>query len=127
MTLAYWTLIGMIFVTYVYTAIAKFARPGYNNSCPREYLSQLEGWPKRAYWAHLNSLEVLPQICAALIIAHTSGMPQSSIDFWSVIFLISRILYGIFYMLNRPWSRSYCWLVGMFIIAYLITGNYFHG
>ena len=127
MTIAYWCLIGVIVVTYTFTGIAKFAKGGYNNNCPREYLDKLEGWPKRAYWAHINSLEVLPQFFGALIIAHISGMPQVYIDAAAVAFLILRILYGTFYIANRSWSRSYCWLAGMIIIAYLITGAYIHG
>jgi uncharacterized MAPEG superfamily protein len=127
MTVAYWCLIVVIVVTYTFTGIAKFAKTGYNNSCPREYLEKLTTWHKRAYWAHLNSLEVLPQFIGALIIAHTMGMPQQYIDIAAVTFTILRILYGIFYMLNKSSSRSCCWLAGMLIICYLITGSYFHG
>ena len=127
MTVAYWCLIAVIVITYIYTGIAKFAKGGYSNNCPREYLHLLKGWPKRAYWAHLNSLEVLPQFLGALIIAHSLEMPQNYIDISAVTFVILRIFYGIFYMLDYAWSRSYCWLAGMFIICYLITGAYFHG
>ena len=127
MTIAYWCLLAVIFLTYVYTGIAKFAQPGYNNTCPRAYLENLSGWSKRAYWAHLNSLEVLPQFAAALIIAHQLEMPQTYIDTAAVVFTVLRVFYGVFYMLNWSWYRSYCWLGGMFIIGYLITGAWFHG
>ena len=127
MTIAYWCLIAVIFITYSYTGIAKFARKGYNNTCPRTYLQKLDGWPKRAYWAHLNSLEVLPQFAAGLIIAHQLKMPQLYIDIAAVAFTVSRVLYGVFYMLNWSWFRSYTWLCGLFIIAYLIMGAWLHG
>ncbi|MCH2207712.1 MAG: MAPEG family protein [Lentisphaerales bacterium] len=127
MTIAYWCLIAVMVITYTFTGIAKFAKGGYNNHCPREYLHNLSGWPKRAYWAHINSLEVLPQFIGALIIAHTLGMPQYNIDVAAIVFTVLRLLYGIFYMLDYALTRSYCWLGGMFIIAYLITGAYFHG
>ena len=127
MTIAYWCLIIVIFVTYVYTGIAKFARGGYNNYCPREYLQNLTGWPKRAYWAHLNSLEVLPQFFGAIIVAHITGMPQENIDCGAIAFVVLRIMYGIFYILDWAWYRSFCWLGGMFIIGYLIAGSYIHG
>ena len=92
MTIAYCCLIAVIVVTYTYTGLAKFAKGGYNNNCPREYISKLTGWPKRAYWAHLNSLEVLPQFFGALIIAHIMKMPQLYIDISAISFLILRIL-----------------------------------
>lgn len=127
MTIAYWCLIVVIFITYVYTGIAKFAKAGYNNYCPREYLQNLTGWPKRAYWAHLNSLEALPQFFGAIIIAHITEMPQNYIDTAAVAFVVLRILYGVFYMLDWAWYRSFSWLGGMFIIGYLIAGSYVHG
>jgi uncharacterized MAPEG superfamily protein len=126
MTIAYSCLIFLIILTYTFTGLAKFSQGGYNNNCPREYLHKLTGWPKRAYWAHLNSLEILPQFFGALIVAHTTGMPQFYIDLFAIIFLFLRILYGIFYIIDYSWSRSCCWLGGMLIICYLITGAYFH-
>jgi len=127
MTIAYWCLLIVIIVTYIFTGIAKFAKGGYNNNCPREYLDKLTGWPKRAYWAHLNSLEVLPQFIGALIIAHSLGMPQIYIDCAAILFTALRVFYGVFYMMNKSWSRRYCWLAGMIINCYLITGDNFNG
>jgi uncharacterized MAPEG superfamily protein len=126
MTIAYLCLIFFIMVTYTFTGLAKFSQGGYNNNTPREYLNELTGWPKRAYWAHLNSLEALPQFFGALIVAHTTGMPQFYIDLSAIVFLSLRIIYGVFYILDYSWCRSYCWLGCMLIICYLITGSYFH-
>ena len=125
MTAAYWCTILSIIITYAFTGIAKFAQGKYDNSSPREQLNNASGWSKRAYWAHLNSLEVMPQFIGAVIIAHLTEIPQINIDYASFAFIILRIAYGVFYILDWAWYRSYCWLAGMFIIAYLITGSIF--
>lgn len=125
MTLAYWCLLTVIVITYSFTGMAKFWHKGYNNSCPRAYLENLTGPAKRAYWAHLNSFEVLPQFAAGLIIAHQLKMPQEIIDTTAVLFTASRILYGFFYIKDMAWSRSFTWLFGMFCIAFLIVGKAF--
>ncbi|MCM8527036.1 MAG: MAPEG family protein [Lentisphaeraceae bacterium] len=123
MTLAYWCLLIVIVITYIFTGIAKFWHKGYNNSCPRAYLESLSGPAKRAYWAHLNSFEVLPQFAAGLIIAHQLKMNQELIDVTAVLFTVSRVLYGFFYIKDMSWSRSFSWLFGMFCIAFLIVGK----
>lgn len=127
MTIGYWCLLIVIITTYAFTAIAKFWHNGYNNNCPRSYLESLSGPAKRAYWAHLNSFEVMPQFAAGLIISHQLGMPQNHIDATAVLFTLSRIVYGFFYIKDMSWSRSFTWLFGMLCIAYLIVGKAFHG
>mgnify|MGYP001278669705 CR=1 FL=1 len=127
MTTAYWCLIIVMMITYGLTAIAKFSNKGYDNSKPRKYLDELDGPAKRAYWAHLNSLESLPQFGIALLIAHQLEMPQSNIDMAAIIFTISRLFYGYFYIKDRAWSRSWCWVIGMACIVYLIIGKGIHG
>lgn len=127
MTVAYWCLLLVIVITYTYTGLAKFWHKGYNNNCPRSYLESLSGPAKRAYWAHLNSLEVLPQFAVGLVIAHQLQLPQLHIDIVAGLFALSRMLYGYFYIKDMAWSRSFAWLFGMFCVAYLIVGKAFYG
>ncbi|MCM8532220.1 MAG: MAPEG family protein [Lentisphaeraceae bacterium] len=127
MTIAYWCLLVVMFTTYVFTGIAKFWNKGYNNGCPRAYLESLNGPAKRAYWAHLNSFEVMPQFAVALIIAHQLKMPQQNIDTAAILFAVSRIFYGFFYIKDMPWRRSWTWVFGMLCVAYLIAGKAIHG
>lgn len=122
MTYAYWYLLILIFLPYFFTGLAK-AKPGFDNSKPREFLESLEGWRKRSHWVQLNSYEIFPPFAASLIIAHQLKAPQNMIDMLALSFLILRLLYGFFYLFDKPIFRTLSWLaslaciVGLFMIS----------
>jgi uncharacterized MAPEG superfamily protein len=116
MTIAYWTILIAIFMPWVLTIFAKTpaARKGkYNNSAPRDFLSQVDGYSQRAYWAQQNTFEILPGYLAAIIVAHLAGAEQSSIDGLAVTFIVSRIVYAICYLMDWATLRSLVWSVGV--------------
>lgn len=126
MTIALWTILIAIFMPWILTIIAKTpaARQGkYNNKAPRTFLNELEGFGQRANWAQQNSFEVLPGYVAAVIVAHWAGANQTILDGLAVIFIISRILFAIFYLKDWATLRSLGWtvgiacIVGMFVIS----------
>jgi len=120
MTLAYWCVLIAIFFPYAFTMYAKVGgrMPLRHNQGPREFLSTLTGSTQRANWAQLNSFEVTPAFAAAVIIAHQIGhAPQSTLDQLAVIWLISRVVYGVLYIANWPSLRTLVWSLGMAIIA----------
>lgn len=122
MTIAYWVLLAAIVLPYAFTAYAKF-QGGFGpkeNHYPREFLNKLEGARQRAHWAQLNSFEVTPAFAAALIVAHQIGTAaQATIDGLAVAFLVSRVLYGICYIVDWANLRSLVWFAGMLCIVAL--------
>lgn len=122
MTTAYWCALIAIFLPYAFTGIAKIGG-GFNlknNRNPREFLATLSGASQRANWAQQNSFEVTPAFLAAVIIAqHVATMAQSSIDTLAIVFVVSRLAYGLCYVLDQALLRSLVWFVGMGTIAAL--------
>ena len=125
MTTAYWCVLAAIFMPYVWTGLAKFTS-GFgprDNHHPREYLDRLQGVPKRAHWAQLNTFESIPGFMVAVIIAHQAAAPQGRIDAIAVTYIVLRLLYGIFYMTDKAELRSLVWaaslgcVVALFVVA----------
>ena len=112
MTIAYWCVLIMILLPYIFTILAKTG-PRYSNSTPREYLANLTGWRKRANYAQLNTFEATPAFGLAVIIAHLAHASQTSLDKLAIAFVIARILYGVCYISNKAALRSLCWIVGL--------------
>jgi len=97
-------------------AMAK-ATGGYNNHEPREQQAALTGWGKRALAAHLNSFEIFPAFAAAVIMAHVSGMNESTLTLLCLTFIASRIVYIILYLMNFSTLRSSVWMAGTLCVA----------
>ncbi|WP_025995655.1 MAPEG family protein [Pseudomonas viridiflava] len=123
MTVAFWCVLVAILLPIACAGIAKIGSGKFkagNNHDPRAFLDKLEGFPKRAHAAQLNSYEVTPAFAAAVIIAHVAGNAQLvTIDVLAVLFITSRLLYIIFYLADLAAMRSIIWLVGMGLIVAL--------
>lgn len=124
MTLAYWCILVAILLPYAFTFFAKFHGdfgPKQNHN-PRDFLAHLEGARKRAHWAQLNSFEILPGFIAAVLVAQfVANAGQATINTLAVIFILSRIGYGICYITDRASVRSLLWFVGLLSIIALFV------
>ena len=125
-TIAYWCVLIAIIMPIIWIGIAKAGTKNYidrHNSAPRELLSTLKGFRKRAVWAQKNAFEALPGFMAGTIIAHLMEAPQFELNITAIIFIIARLAHGIFYLINWPSWRSLAWIIGfgatinMFIIS----------
>lgn len=125
MTIAHICIALAIGTPYLFTTIAKFSRPGFTsaqNHNPRDWLAQLDGFRKRAHFAQLNSFEVVPAFCAAVLVAQQVGAAaQATIDAFAIAFVVSRLLYGAFYVADWAVLRSVVWFAGMGCIAALFA------
>ena len=125
MTIAHICIAVAIGTPYIFTSIAKFSRPGFTaaqNHNPRDWLAQLDGYRKRAHFAQLNGFEVVPAFSVAVLVAHQVGTAaQSTIDALAVAFVISRLLYGAFYVADQAMLRSAVWFAGMGCVAALFA------
>ncbi len=123
MTIGFICVLIASFLPLIFTAYAKISIKGgfktkYNRN-PREVLGNSEGKSKRAYWAHQNSWEAFAPFAIAVLIAHYLEVKQSTIDISAVAFIIARVLYGIFYIYDKPLLRSLVWFVGFSLVINL--------
>ena len=96
----------------VATGIAKFGDKSFNNRRPREWLAQQQGYRARANAAQGNSWEALAIFGFALLAAYQRGAPAQTIDVLSVVFVVSRLLFILFYLADIHLMRTLVWTVG---------------
>ena len=112
MTIAYYCLLVAIFIPLICAGYSKFSVKGYDNRNPREFLNNLSGRAKRAHYAQLNAYEVFPLFAVGLIIAHQLHAPQATVDLLAITFVIARILYSAFYIIDQHVLRTTAWFIG---------------
>jgi uncharacterized MAPEG superfamily protein len=112
MSIALWCILFAAFIPYGFTIAAKTGR-GFSNRNPRVYLDTVEGWRQRAHWAQCNGFEAFPPFATAVLVAHVTAAPQHMADSLAVVFCIARIVYGLFYIADKPALRSLAWIVGL--------------
>ena len=79
---------------------------------PRALSDRLPDYARRANWAHQNSLESFPLYAAAAIAAYLAAL-DSTVAYGAVAaYLIARLLFCGFYILNIPPLRSLMFGVG---------------
>lgn len=121
MTVAFWCVLAAAVLPYLGAMIAKGGgrMPMGANHNPREWLDQLQGWPKRAHWFQQNSFEAFPAFAAAVIIAQLAHGPQGKIDVLALSFIGSRLLYLLFYLADIAAARSVVWMGGIGCVVWL--------
>ncbi|WP_017316979.1 MAPEG family protein [Mastigocladopsis repens] len=110
----------LIYVPFLVVTYAR-AQVGYDISAPRAMFDKLPPYAQRATWAHQNSFEAFMIFTAAALMAYVTGV-NSPLAIGAVIaFLLARLLYSIFYILNIPVLRSLMFAVGSLGSATLIV------
>ena len=114
MTIAYWCVLAVILMPYVWFGFftAKVGRAR-NNNQPRAVMAGVDGVAQRALGAHQNSFEVSAGFIAAVIIAHLAQAPQGHVDILAIVFVVARILHGVFYLGGYGALRSAAFFVGL--------------
>jgi uncharacterized MAPEG superfamily protein len=116
-TIAYWCVLAAIFFPYMCFGIARNrARSLRDNRNPRDFPNRIEGLPKRAWDAHLNSFESLPGFAAAVIIAHLADAPQAHIDALAVLWVVARLAYIAFYLGDRSSLRTSAQVISLLCV-----------
>ena len=115
MTIGYICLLICMLLPIFWAGVSKYGFNSirYDNESPRDHISSLSGTAKNAYNAEQNCYETFPAFAAAVIVAHQIGNDQSIIDLLCVVFLLSRISHGYFYITNRGSVRSIAFLIGL--------------
>ncbi|MCW2268525.1 MULTISPECIES: MAPEG family protein [Pseudomonas] len=121
MTVAFWCVLIALFLPILCTSIAKLSSGRFNlrhNHDPRAFQETLEGLPRRAHAAQLNSFEAFPAFAAAVIIADIVGnAEQVTQDVLAVVYITSRLLYIICYLADWAALRSLVWFAGVALIV----------
>lgn len=119
MAWAYWCLLIAGLLPVLTVAIAKWGRRDYDNAAPRAWLDRQRGLRQRADHAHRNHFEAFPFFAAAVLTAQLLEAAQDSIDLAATLFLLSRLSYTLFYLVDRPTWRSLAWVAGHLSIVWL--------
>lgn len=88
-------------------------------------MDQLEGWGRRAYAAHLNSLEVFPMFAAAALSTEILDADDCWASGLSIAFILLRGLYLLIYLCNinntLATLRSIVFTCGIAVVAALFV------
>lgn len=122
MTFAYLTILILMFVNwgcaFAAKKVAGFALS--DNRDPRGFLGNTTGKAARLNAAQQNGHEIFAPFAAAVIIAHITGQAsQGAINFWAMLFIVSRGAFVWCYAQDKPTLRSLAWGVGMMCIVAL--------
>lgn len=121
MATAFWCLLVAILMPPMFAAIAKATAEGrYNNRSPREFLEKQSGVSRRADWAQRNSFEILPAFITGVFAAIAAGIDEQWLASLSLIFVATRVLYGICYLKDWAGARTLCWFAGLICCVWLL-------
>jgi len=128
--LAYWCLLVLGVLPYVWIATAKaVAGTRYDNRDPRQWMARQQNpLAQRAHAAHLNGLEAFPLIAAGLLMAQLAGVPAHTAAALMLAITLARIAHGLCYIAGKAALRSLVWFVGLgctlalFVLAALRVG-----
>jgi uncharacterized MAPEG superfamily protein len=113
-TIAFWCVLAAALMPYVWAVAAKGSMPNFDNNAPRPFLESLDGWGQRANWAQMNAFEAFPAFAAAVLIGSVVGnIEQAMLNMLAVLFIVCRVLHGVFYITDKAVLRSIVWFAGI--------------
>lgn len=84
----------------------------YDNHYPRAQQARLQGMGARAVAAHQNSFESLLVFATAVLTAIATKHIGITIQILAIIYIVSRVIYSYFYLMDMASLRSTTWFVG---------------
>jgi uncharacterized MAPEG superfamily protein len=110
----------LIYLPFLLVAFAR-VQIGYEAmATPRAQLDKLPAYAQRATWAHQNSFEAFMLFATAALMAYVTGVNSPIAVVAAIAFVVARLLYSIFYILNIPLLRSLMFAIGSLGSATLI-------
>ncbi|MGB5631693.1 MAG: MAPEG family protein [Waterburya sp.] len=108
------SIVGAVILTYAPFLVVAWGRlqSGYDQSAPRAMFDKLPAYAQRATWAHQNSFEALTIYGLAALMAYNTGVESDWAKIAAIAFLVARLLYSVFYILNIPTWRSLMFAIG---------------
>ena len=110
----------LVYLPFLVVAYAR-VRVGYDMAAPRAMFDKLPNYAQRATWAHQNSLEAFMLFAAAALMAYVTAEHSSVAIGAAIAFVVARLLYSVFYILNVPLARSLMFAIGTVCSGTLIV------
>ena len=95
----------LVYVPFLAVGYARF-QSGYDRSAPRAMLDKLSPYGQRATWAHQNSFESFIVFAPAALMAYVTSQDSVFALGAAIAYLVARLLYPVFYILDIPPLRS---------------------
>ncbi len=102
---------ALIYAPFLVVSYARLSI-GYDMSAPRTMFDKLPPYAQRATWAHQNSFETFMVFSAAAMMAYVTGVNSPWAVVAAIAFIVARLLYSIFYIVNIPILRSLMFAIG---------------
>jgi uncharacterized MAPEG superfamily protein len=99
---------------------------GYEIATPRAMFDKLPPYAQRATWAHQNGFESLTVFAPAALMAYVTGLDSLTVGWAAIAYLLARLLYPVFYILNVAIARSLMYAIGAIAIFTLYLQSLFH-
>lgn len=100
-----------IYVPYLVVAYGRFVSD-FDMSAPRAMFDRLPPYAQRATWAHQNSFETFMPFAAAALMAYVTSVTSPYAAYAAIAFVMARLLFSTFYILDIPPLRSLMFGVG---------------
>lgn len=100
-----------------YLRYKQFGR--FDNHHPRLQQAQMTGLGARVLAAQKNAWEALIFYLSMCVLAYVSGVDTDSLSYAAGLFLLSRIVHPLFYILDMDTYRSLVFLVGWCSCLYI--------
>lgn len=119
---AYWCVLIAAVLPYIWSYVAKANGSKFDNRNPRDWLAKQEN-PRSAHAnaAQLNAFEAFAPFAAAVLMAQLAGVDGRQAGLLAIVFVVFRVLHGVFYLIDRDRLRSLCWLGGFICVIALLV------
>lgn len=111
---------ALIYLPFLVVGYAR-VQVGLDMSAPRAMFDKLPAYGKRATWAHQNAFETFIIFVAAALMAYVTGQNSALAGAAAITFVIARLLYSVFYIINIPLARSLMFGMGSLCCLTLFT------
>lgn len=115
MTLPFWCLFAaalLVVLSKVPMTVVGQRQEAYDNHHPRLQQARLSGIGHRAWAAHQNMIEAFPLFAAAVLVSHLGSGQTQAAALLSVAFILLRLCYQLFYLIDWDRARSMSWGLG---------------
>ena len=119
---AYWCVLAAALLPYAWTVIAKGSGKHFDNRDPRGWMQRQDNpWVARANAAQMNAFEAFPAFAAAVVMAHLAGVDAGRAALLALVFVVLRVLHGVFYVADLDKLRSLAWAGGVACVLALLV------
>ncbi|MEM7001563.1 MAG: MAPEG family protein [Pseudomonadota bacterium] len=126
MSVPLWCLLGGVILPYIWAGVSVPFRNKQLGSLdlaqPRLQAAGLTEGGAGAWGAQMNQWEALSVFMAATLMAYMQGVPaDGSWALASVIWLVARLLHGVFYVLGQAVLRVACFVLGLAMSIWIVV------